>query len=176
MRKTIILSVALLFACFSAFAQKGNNQISIGLDGGFPMGDFGKSSNLGIGGTVKGMYGIGTAGQVELTLGYISFGMKESSSTASASTGIIPIMVGYRHHFNGLYVEPQLGLSMLKTKVDVMGHTASSSTSAFGWALGAGYLFNDFDVSLRYQSASKNGNSLGFLGLRLGYNFSLGGL
>ncbi len=173
MKKTIILSVALLFACFSAFAQKGNNQVGVGLDLGLPMGDFGDGSKMGIGGTVKGMYGIGTAGQLELTLGYISFGMKESSSSASASTSVIPIFAGYRHHFNGLYVEPQLGISMIKSKVDVMGQSMSSSTSAFGWALGVGYLFNEFDISARYQSASKDGSSMGFIGLRLGYNFSL---
>ncbi len=178
--RVTILSVVMLFACFGAFAQKGNNQVGIGLDLGLPMGDFGDGSKLGIGGTAKGMYGVGTAGQVELTLGYISFGAKESSSAASASTSIIPIFAGYRHHFNGLYVEPQLGVSMIKTKVDIdmegMGSfSGSASTSAFGFAVGAGYLFNDFDISARYQSASKNGGSFGFIGLRVGYNFSLGG-
>src|SRR3546814_282563 len=109
--KATVLSVAMLFACSSAFAQKGNNQVGAGIDLGLPMGDFGDGAKLGIGGTVKGMYGVGTAGQVELTLGYISFGAKENSSVASASTSIIPIFAGYRHHFNGLYVEPQLGVS-----------------------------------------------------------------
>lgn len=181
MKKTIILSAVLFLIFFDAFAQKGNNQVSAGFDLGLPMGDFGESSKLGVGGTVKGMYGVGTVGQVELTLGYISFGAKESSSVASASTSLIPILAGYRHHFNGLYVEPQLGLSFIKSKVDIdMGgvgsFSGSASTTAFGFALGAGYLFNNFDVSIRYQSASKDGGSFGFIGPRIGYNFSLGDL
>ena|SRR5690625_1686084 len=171
MKKVFIIGIVLAMTSFTAFAQKGNNQIGIGLDLGLPVGDFGDGSNFGIGGTAKGMYGIGNAGQVELTVGYISFGSKESTSEAKASTGIIPIFAGYRHHLNQFYLEPQLGLSMISSKATVMGNSFSSSTTAFGWALGIGYEFDAFDLSARYQSASKSGGSLGFFGLRIGYNF-----
>lgn len=178
MKKVFIFSFVFIFAGFAAFAQKGNNQISAGVDLGLPIGNFGESSKLGIGGTAKGMYGIGTAGQIELTVGYTSFGAKESSSAMKASIGIIPVFAGYRHHINQFYLEPQLGLSIIRSKasVDIGGmgsYSGSSSTTAFGWAVGAGYVFDSFDLSIRYQSASKEGGSLGFFGLRFGYNFSL---
>lgn len=183
MKKTILLSVALIFACFSAFAQEGNNQASIGLDLGLPTGDFGKSSNVGFGGTVKGMYGIGTAGQVELTLGYIGFGGKSvdfGGFHSKSSVGIIPILIGYRHHIEDFYLEPQLGLSVFSSKMKSSGSiggmtipSSSSSTTGFGWALGAGYLYQDFDFSIRYQSQSAGGGSIGFFGVRVGYNFDI---
>lgn len=174
MKRTFILSVVLLFAGLSAFAQQGNNQVGVGLDVGLPIGDFGEGFNFGIGGTAKGMYGVGSAGQVELTLGYIGFSAEESSSEASVSTSVIPILAGYRHHLNAFYLEPQLGLSIIKSKVDVSGFgSMSGSTTAFGWAVGAGYLFDAFDLSARYQSASKDGGSMDFVGFRIGYNFTL---
>lgn len=183
MKKGILLSIVFLFFSICAFAQKGNNQVSVGLDVGFPVGDFGESSNVGFGGTVKGMYGVGTAGQMELTLGYLGFSYKNNNSIVKASNNLFPILVGYRHFFDNIYVEPQLGLTVISNKlkrsgVDVGGENIGGenyliSTAAFGWAIGVGYLFDNFDFSIRYQSASKNGGSLGFFGLRVGYNFDI---
>lgn len=173
MMKTMTVCLLACLTSFAVFAQQGNNQIGAGLELGLPLGDFGEGSEMGIGGSLKGLYGIGQAGQVGLTLGYISFGMKESTSSASGSSGIIPIMATYRHHFNGFYLEPQAGLSLHKAKVNIDGMgSVSSSSSAFGYAIGAGYLIGDVDISARYQGASKDGGSMSFIGIRLGYNFS----
>jgi hypothetical protein len=58
---------------------------------------------------VRGLLGVGTAGQVSLTVGYASFKEKKESGTDAKFT-MLPILAGYRHNFNGLYVEPQVGL------------------------------------------------------------------
>lgn len=180
MKKTLIFFALFIFIGFTALAQKGNNQAGVGLEVGFPMGDFGKGSNIGFGGTAKGMYGIGSAGQVELTLGYIGFGAKGNDSDIKASTGLIPIMFGYRHHLeSGIYLEPQLGLMSISSKVSSINvggmefGGASASSTHFSFAAGGGYLYENFDFGLRYQLVSGSGGSLSFFGLRIGYNFDL---
>lgn len=172
MKRLTLVFPILFLTYFTGFAQQGNNQLSIGIDGAFPMGDFKEASSFGIGGTLKGLYGVGAAGQVALTAGYLHFPFKENTSAASGSTAIIPVLAGYRHHFKGFFLEPQAGVSIIRSQMDIEGlGSGNSSTTAFGWALGAGYLFNAFEVSARYQSADKEGGSLGFAGLRIAYNF-----
>jgi len=35
------------------------------------------------------------------------------------------------------------------------------------------YVFNRFEAGVRYQNMHKDGESSGFIGIRIGYNFSL---
>jgi hypothetical protein len=174
MRK-VFLVLASVFALSAANAQTGKNQIGIGVDLGLPMGDFGDGSKLGIGGSAKYLHGVGSAGQVTLTAGYISFKAKDLDADESGSTSLLPILVGYRHNFNGLYVEPQVGYSNLKVKYSFGGDSFSASTGGFAYAIGAGYAMEQgLDLGVRYQAVSKDG-TLSFIGFRVGYNFSLGG-
>ena len=177
MRK-VFLVIASVFSLGVANAQTGKNQIGIGVDLGLPMGDFGDVAKLGIGGTAKYLHGVGSAGQVTLTSGYISFAGKDFSmdidgdgeadfEAEGGSQGLIPIMAGYRHNFSGAYLEPQIGY--LKA-------TGEGASGAFSWAIGGGYaLQQGLDLGVRYQSASKDGFTTSFIGFRVGYNFSLGG-
>jgi len=177
MRK-VFLVLASVFALGVANAQSGKNQFGIGLEIGLPMGDFGDAFKTGFGGTVKYLHGVGSAGQVSLTSGYQKFGAKDLPSETSASASIIPILLGYRHNFSGLYLEPQLGYGIYGYKYDFGGTIGSGSDSegAFTWAIGAGYAMEQgLDLGVRYQSASKDGSTTSFIGLRVGYNFSLGG-
>lgn len=173
MRKQIIF-IAFLIGSFITVqqvqAQQGEFKINPGLELGLPMGDFGDATNLGFGATVKGLYGVSDDGQVELTLGYLTFSGKDDWGNVD----IIPIMAGYRHSFESFYAEGQLGFANVKTKVDLgmLGDVSSSSTE-FSWAIGAGYMFNAFDLSLRYQSVATSGSSWGWIGLRVGYSFDL---
>jgi len=178
--KKLFLVAAFAFTGFiGANAQKGNNQIGVGVDVGIPTGDFSDGFGVGIGGYVKGMLGVGTAGQVTLTTGYTSFGMKDDLKQAigadKASTSIIPILLGYRHNFSGFYAEPQIGYNILGARVKVAGVTASNSDGAFAWAVGFGYVVSNFDIGVRYESMHKDSQSNAFVGFHVGYNFSLGG-
>lgn len=166
---------AVLFSV-TGFAQKGNNQVGAGADLSFPTGDFGDAFKTGIGIYVKGMYGIGTAGQVTFTTGYSGFKAKGSDEDFKITMRALPLLAGYRHHFSGFFAEPQIGYGIysMKVKGDEV-ESDSDSEGAFTWALSAGYIFNkQVEVSLRYQSGEKDGGSLGLFGLRVGYNFSLG--
>ena len=86
-------------------------------------------------------------------------------------------MIGYRANFNGFFLEPQLGYSVVGGKLMTEDEgLMTTSEGSFMWAAGLGYVFNNkVEVSARYQLASKEGTNLGSFGLRLGYNFSLNG-
>lgn len=159
----VITSLSLL-----SHAQKGNNQIGVAFEAGLPTGDFGDAVKTGFGGSLKGLLGVGTAGQVSLTAGYTSFGVKDASD---ANFTIVPILLGYRHNFSGLYLEPQVGYGSYAFKEGGI----SVSSGQFTWAIGLGYAMSGFDIGARYQSASKDGESTSLVGLHVGYNFSLGG-
>ena len=175
--KKVVFAIAIAAASFGAAnAQTGNNKLGIGVEVGLPMGDFGDAFGVGIGGSAKYLHGIGTAGQLTLTSGYQRFGAKDLPSGVSASASIIPILAGYRHNFSGLFLEPQVGYGIYGSKVSGGGYDFSDSEGAFTWAIGAGYaMAQGLDLGVRYQSASKDGESTSFIGFRVGYNFSLGG-
>ncbi len=175
MKKVFLAAAFVVAGVIGANAQKGNNQIGVGADLGFPTGDFGEAFKTGFGGYAKGLFGIGTAGQVTLTTGFQSFKAKGSTDDESASWRIIPFLVGYRHNFSGFYVEPALGYSSNSLKIEFMGESESESEGMFTWSAGAGYVVSGFDIGVRYQSMSKDGDSFSLFGVRVGYNFSLGG-
>jgi hypothetical protein len=172
MRK-VFLVLASVFALGAAKAQTGKNQISIGFDLGLPTTS---GYKLGFGGTAKYLHGVGDAGQITLTSGYNTFSEKDLPEGYSASTNLIPILVGYRHNFSGAYVEPQVGYTIIGSKYDLgsLG-SGSESTGGFGYGIGVGYAMEQgLDLSARYQAVSKDG-TFGFIGFRIAYNFSLGG-
>src|SRR5688500_9414731 len=95
-------------ACIALHAQKRMNYLGIGADIGIPTGDFGEAANVGFGGSLKFLIGTSADGQVTFTTGYSAFGLKgiPSGMGIKANYSIIPMLFGYRHNFNGLYLEP----------------------------------------------------------------------
>ena len=168
--KKIILVFACIVALSTVKAQKGNNQIGIAAEVGLPMGDFGDSFKTGIGGSVKGLLGVGQAGQITFTTGYTKFKGKDNG-LFDYSSSIIPLLVGYRHNLSGFYVEPQIGYGIYGAKVE----DESNSDGAFTYALGIGFAASGFDAGVRYQGASKDGSTTSLVGIHVGYNFTLGG-
>jgi hypothetical protein len=173
-----ILGVALFSA--TGFAQKGKNEIGVGADLSLPTGDLADAVKTGFGGYAKGMYGIGEAGQISLTVGYSGFKGKESTDDIKLTFKMLPVLAGYRHHFGNVFAEPQIGFGNYTSKIKVEGDDefdlgGKDSEGAFTWAIGGGYIFNEkLEAGIRYQSASKDGTNFSFVGIHVGYNFSLG--
>lgn len=170
MRKFLFVTVLVVASFIGVNAQKGNNQIGVAFDLGIPTGDLGDMVKTGFGGQVRGLLGVGTAGQVSLTAGWSTFKEKEETGV-NLKENIIPVLLGYRHNFNGFYVEPQVGYGSYATKSDLV----DGSDGAFTWAAGIGYAKSGIDVGARYQSGHKDGSSLSLIGIHIGYNFTLGG-
>lgn len=172
MKKVILLFVSVI-TLSAVQAQQGKNQIGIAAEAGLPIGDFGDGFKTGIGGALKGLFGIGQSGQITFTTGYMSFKQKDFDNNSAT---IIPLLAGYRHNFTGgVYVEPQLGYGIYGSKVEILGEDRTDSEGAFTYAIGVGFAASGFDAGVRYQGASKDGSNTSFIGVRVGYNFTLGG-
>ena len=70
MKRVFAIALATVFITATGFAQKGNNQVGGGLDLSFPTGDFSTGFKTGFGLYAKGLYGVGTAGQVTFTISF----------------------------------------------------------------------------------------------------------
>lgn len=170
MRK-VILVLASTFVLGAANAQSGKNQIGIGAEVG--IGTASGSSTM-FGGSVKYLHGIGDMGQITLSAGYLM--SSESEDGMEAKSSLIPIFVGYRHYFSGVFVEPQIGYTMAKSTFKMDGFPDQEFTNnGLGYAIGAGYAMeNGLDLGVRFQNQAKSG-SVGAIIFRVGYNFNLGG-
>lgn len=167
--KRILFSIAFVLAVSVSFAQTGNNAAGVGVDVFLPIRYLGEAYGVGAGGHVKGLYGVGTAGQVTFTIGYASFKGK-SGLYEDQKYSFMPFLLGYRHHFTNLFVEPQLGINTSKTKYK--GDVVDKITS-FSYAINGGYTKGGFEVSLGLQNAGLTGH----IALRGGvaYNVPLAG-
>jgi len=176
MKRIYFQVLAIFLFSVAGFAQKGNNAIGAGGDMGFPTGQFGDEFKPGVGMYAKGMLGVGKAGQVTFSSGYMAFKKRETWQGFSATLNQIPLLLGYRHNFNAFFVEPQLGYSIIGAKIiTVEDETFTESDGIFIGAANIGYVFNkQIEISARYQTGGKNGTNLGLFGIRLGYNFSSG--
>ncbi len=184
--KKFILSIAVTALVFNVSAQKSSSddqplKFSIGIEAALPLGDFGKVSSFGIGGTAQVDYTIKESLAVTLNAGYISFSGKSTTIpaysiggvTVPATTikygnvGYIPVLAGVKYSFtDALYGSAQLGLTIASAS----GGGESSST--FTYAPGVGYKFTEnIDALLKYTGYSANGGSTSTIGLRVAYTF-----
>jgi hypothetical protein len=170
MKKILLSIAAVIFLSNFCLAQSGNNQVAIGAEVNF-LASNGYSTiyNAGFGGNLKGLYGVGTAGQLTLTGAYSSFSGKSSSQYGNQTLSLLPILAGYRYNLDGgFYGEGQVGLAILTTK----GSGFSFSQTNFAGAINIGYVTHGFDLSARYYT---EGDVVSTFAIRLAYNFSLSG-
>jgi hypothetical protein len=170
MKKILFSIVAVILLTNCCLAQAGKNAVSVGAEVNF-LASNGYSTiyNAGFGGNLKGLYGVGTAGQATLTAGYSSFSGKSSSQFGNQTLSLIPVLAGYRYNLeSGLYGEAQAGIGILTTKASGF----SFSQTNFGGALNVGYVTHGFDLSVRYYT---EGDVMSLFAVRVAYNFSLSG-
>lgn len=170
MKKILLLLGVFILVGNYCFAQKGNNQISVGAEVNF-LASNGYSSiyNPGIGGNLKGLYGIGDASQLTLSGAFSSFSGKSSSTYGDQTLTLMPFLAGYRYNLKGgIYGEGQAGLAILTTKVTGFSYSQTN----FAAAINVGYVIHGFDISARYYT---EGDVISAFAIRLAYNFSLSG-
>jgi opacity protein-like surface antigen len=98
-----------------------------------------------------------------LSAGYTNFSLENEDA---GSFGFIPVKAGIKVFPKAkFYFSGELGAGI---------PTDSESKTAFLWAPGLGYGFNNgVDVGLRYEGFEVKGGSLGQVALRLAYGFRL---
>ncbi|TKK67692.1 porin family protein [Ilyomonas limi] len=176
MRKAFLALAVGIVVSLAASAQSGSNQIGIGAEAGIPTGkDASETTKIGLGGSLKGLFGIGNAGQITLTTGYMSFGSKNLPDGFKSTLNIIPAMAGYRQNFSGFYVEPQAGVGFISEKDKFQGESETVSVTKFTWAAGIGYVISNVDIGARYQRSEFKGGSISLIGIKIAYNIPVGG-
>lgn len=164
MKKVFLFSiVALISATSFSQGKGGGTSLSSGLEIGLPMGDMSNSQSVGLGASVKALFGE-TSG-FTASVGYMTFSGKEVSGFGKfPAFNAIPVKVGYRMATEGgFYFEPQVGVAFTSQ--------GGSSASAFTYAPNVGIITGGLDLSARYEAMSNNGSTISFIGLRLAYMF-----
>ena len=173
MKKLLAILVALMLVTSFASAQavwgQGKMSAGVGVELGFPTGDWGNWVGMGFGGF--GLYQYGLNQDVLLTgqIGYTSWGKKNDLTSGSD----LAILVGGKYNLSkqvtpGFYVMAQLGIYSATAKVESQtvsyyGYSystpsASNTESKFVLAPGVGYQFGPVDVSAKYVINGDVGN------------------
>jgi len=176
MKRVYFVVLASLLFSSVVFSQKGNNAIGLGGDLSFPTGDFANFYKAGPGIYGKVMLGVGKAGHVTFTSSYSAYKIKTNFEGVTSTIGLAPVLIGYRHNFDGFFVEPQLGYAIANIKISSidMEEPFTDAGGNIAWAASIGYVFNQqVEICARYQGSGNNGTTMNVFGLRLGYNFSL---
>lgn len=180
MKKILLAAALLVGVSFASSAQtKEGNRISIGFDGGAPIGDGADAYNAVVGGSIKFEAPIATSTSFTLSAGYSAFLGKTITVPVIGQYKVpsytaIPIKAGIKYHFNeGFYAEGQLGAAI---------GTKSGSKVGFAYAPGIGYDFGGgVDIGVRYEgwayrSTNPNGTTssdgtLSQIAARLAFSF-----
>ena len=156
-----------LFFSVNANAQSAP-KFGIGLNVGLPTSD---AYGVAIGGDLRYQFDIDKQLSIPVTAGYTRFLGKEIGNTGVdvPDFGYIPVKAGVKYFFNesgsGIYGLAELGAGF--------GTNEGSGTS-FVYSPALGYAWsNGLDLGVKYEGLAKDGNSTGYVGLRLAYGFSL---
>ena len=159
--KKVFLAAAFVVAGFlSANAQF---TFGAGVRLGLPVGDFGDSHSFGIGAEIQGEYNFSEKFSGIITTGYTNFFGKTVDvppfgEIEFESAGLIPIIAGVRvYPTTTFFIGAQAGYGILTGNGD--------SEGAFCYQPQIGYNGSKFQVALNYNALSKDGSTLGHIGL-----------
>lgn len=142
--------------------------LGIGVEGGAVTGAAQTVSNVELGGTVRLQYGPSGSVAYTLTSGFYSFLGKDipgEGSTKYNSLGIVPVKVGVKLFFAPkVYFGAEAGAGF---ETDSYDYTKLILSPAIGYAS------KSWDVGVRYENFSGQGNNFGLVGLRVAYAFPL---
>lgn len=175
MKKSSILMAAAITAVALLFTSNVKAQttpanpwrLGIGLEAGIPTGDANNVSNFELGGTARLQYTVNSTFAYTLTSGYYNmFGKNNPVTNVSyQSLGIVPLKVGIKAFFSSnLYFGAEAGAGF---------ETISGGSTKLILSPALGYANKTWDVGLRYENFSGQGNSYGLIGLRVAYAFVL---
>lgn len=175
--KKILLSLVGVALMSGLAAQE--SRVSLGLEAGLPMGDFGDFYGVGIGGTLGFEIPVGDNLGVVAQAGYLSFAGKEYDlgivKVEGASLGAIPIQVGAKYYFTDNQEGAYLGAL---TGVHLLSSEGSDGSTNFGVAPLLGFFVTEnLDIAVRYQmlfdknELTDESVTNSYLGIRAAYTF-----
>ncbi|MES2455281.1 MAG: outer membrane beta-barrel protein [Bacteroidota bacterium] len=175
MKKLLLLTaIAGVFTFSNVKAQDAamsGPKLGVGVEFGFPTGDFGDVSEFGVGGSLLYQHPIAKNLKLTGSAGYLNFKGKDipGGILKYSDAGFIPVKAGLRYFLaENIFVNGEVG-AVFGTKED--------AGTAFAYSPGIGVEFpvadkSALELSARYEGWSNNG-TLSFVGLRLAWNFGL---
>jgi len=141
--------------------------LGIGIEGGAVTGDAKTVSNVDLGGTVRLQYSPADNFAYTLTSGYYAFLPRTipGTDTKYNTLGIIPVKVGVK-----LFFAPQIYFG---AEAGAGFETDSYNYTKLILSPAVGYASKSWDVGVRYENFSGQGNNFGLVGLRVAYAFPL---
>lgn len=182
MKKILAVMVVALCLVGTASAQQGAMSVGGGLNLGLPLGNFGNAAGFGFGFQARFQYGLNNDLALAGSLGYISFGEKNS-----ASSSVFPILVSARYYFtpgeSRVYGQADAGLTSFSQTINFnfggfgSGSVTGSSTN-FSLGFGGGYEMPigdklDLDLGAGYNVVLATGGSVSYISIRAGVNYAL---
>ena len=168
MKKIILSTAVLITTVLTVHAQSSSTdskqlKFSVGVEAGLPLGDFKETHKFGIGGSVQGEYAAAEKVGLTLNAGFLSFTGKSIEGGKYPSASIVPVLAGAKYYFTeNVYGQAQAGISFFNNG----GGSAFTYTPGIGVKAG-----ENIDILVKYQAATKSGETLSFLGARVAYNF-----
>ncbi|WP_183558134.1 hypothetical protein [Mucilaginibacter sp. SP1R1] len=157
-------------------------RFGVGLEVGAPTGNAHDISNFELGGTARLQYGVSHDLALTLTSGYYNFFGKTVTSREvtpggvttvtfkGRSLGMIPVKAGIKAFIsNGFYFSAEAGAGFEVHPIIAGGEKDTKLILSPG----LGYASKSWDVGVRYENYSGQGNNYGLVGLRLAYGFGL---
>jgi len=136
-------------------------RFGIGLEAGVPTGNANTISNFELGGTARLQYDMTSHFAWTLTSGYYNMFAKDGYS----SLGLVPVKLGIKEFFAPkFYFGAEAGAAF---ETDQSKDTKLDLSPTLGWAN------HTWDVGVRYENFSGQGNNYGLVGLRVAYAFGL---
>lgn len=164
MKKLFLVATFVVAGFIGAYAQPAEGfNFGAGIRLGLPIGDFGDSHSFGVGAELQGEYGFSDMVSGVVTTGYTSFFGKDYDlpgfgTIEVESVGYIPILVGARvYPSTNFFIGAQIGYGILTG--------GGSSDGAFNYQPQVGYNAEKFQLALNYNGLSKDGSTLGHIGL-----------
>ncbi|WP_426667645.1 hypothetical protein ACPPVU_16605 [Mucilaginibacter sp. McL0603] len=184
-KKMIAIAVAALAILFTTNAKAQTTppsawRLGIGIEGGIPTGNAHDISNFELGGTARLQYDASKNVALMLTSGYYNFfgkSIPDLGGIKYKSLGMIPVKAGVKAFFApNVYVSGEAGAGF---ETSAFGDFSGDRTAGLEkdtkliLSPGVGYACKSWDVGVRYENYSGQGNSYGLVGLRIAYGFGL---
>ncbi len=153
-------------------------RFGVGVEGGLATGWAHNYSNLELGGTARLQYGLSNNLALTLTSGYYNFFGKNDPLTGQKfqSLGMVPIKAGIKAFFTkNLYFGAEVGAG-IETKAFArqgIDENYVGKENKLILSPGVGYANKHWDVGVRYENFSGQGNNYGLAALRVAYGFGL---